>query len=480
MPEFQRFMRNSFFLVVSYFLRFSSGLAIVVLVGRSVAKEDFGRFTFALTLASFFAVAADFGLPSLTIRDVARDHALARSYYRNILTLKTIFSLICFGGIVAFVNLAKYPPETRAVVYPVAAFTFIASLANYHYFLFRGLEQMQYEAASAIIHNGMLIAGVAVALMMPHAGVKVPVSQVTYGYLGSGIVSTAMIMLVFGRRAGGARLSFNWQEWKALLQRSSYFALYGMLGLVYMSIDTLMISKLGKNPEPEMAVYQAPVKLLSAGVFAVGIITNVYIPMLSRRFLGPIEEFKSLVHTLNRMGITVLAPIVVFPFMFSHEMMTFLFTAEYVESARVLQILCIGFLVWDGPPYGIVFAAMGRQDLNFYISAVCAVVNVVLNLIFIPLYYGPIAAASTTLATYVLMKILYIHYCRKHLGSAFVDYRYPLTLALCLAIAAGLKLSGLHVVPAGIVFCLVYAGAGFVLLLSPQEKKLCLRMGLRV
>ena len=473
--ELQKVSRNSFFLAISYFLRFSSGLLLTVLVGKSVAEEDFGRLTLALTIATFFGVVTDFGLPQLTIRDVAQDHSAAARYYRNILTLKTIFSLVCFLGVIAFVHLMGYPPETRAVIYPIAIFTFIASIGSYHYFLFRGLEQMQYEAASASVHNLLLIVCVLPVLLV---GTRpVPIRQVSYGYLAAGVISTVIIIALFGRKAGGARFSFNLAEWKTLLGRSSYFALYGFLGLVYIASDTVMISKLWKHkPEREVAFYQAPVKLLMATVFILGIVTNVFLPMLSRKFKGPIDDFKSVAHTLNRVGITLIAPITMFSLFFSFEIMAFVFKSSYGESSsNVLKVLSLAFLAWYAPPYGIVFSAMEKQHINFWVSAACAVFNVALNLVFIP-RYGAIAAASTTLATYVLMRACYAWYCRKYLGETFVDLKCVTTVLVCAVIAAGLKLTGLHVMVAAVLFCIIYGPALYLLILAPPERELCLKL----
>jgi len=472
--ELQKFSRNSFFLAISYFLRFSSGLLLTVLVGKSVTEDDFGRLSLALTISTFFGVVADFGLPQLTIRDVAQDHSIAARYYRNVLTLKTVFSLICFLGVIAFVHLMKYPAETRAVIYPIAIFTFIASIGSYHYFLFRGLEQMQFEAASASVHNLLLIACVLPVLFVSEAPVLI--WKVSYGYLAAGIISTVVIIVLFGRKAGGARFSFKLAEWKTLLGRSGYFALYGFLGLIYISSDTVMISKLWKDdPEREVAFYQAPVKLLMASIFIIGIVTNVFLPMLSRKFKGPVDDFKSVVRTLNRVGITLIAPITMFSLFFSLEIMAFVFKASYGQSSNVLKVLSLAFLAWYAPPYGIVFSAMEKQHINFWVSAACAVFNVVLNLVFIP-RYGAIAAASTTLATYVLMRACYAWHCRRYLGETFVDLKCVTTVLVCAVIAAALKLTGLHVMAAAVLFCIVYVPALYLLILAPPERELCLKV----
>ena len=475
MAELKRFSRNSFFLAVSYLLRIGAGILVTILVAKHVSQDDFGRLAFALTISTFFGVAADFGLPPLTVRDIARNPSVAPAYYRSIFTLKAVLSLAGFAGVVLFVQAMRYPPEVCRVVYPIAAFTFVASLGTYHYFVFRGLEQMQYETLAAVIHNAALVLCVGGAVVLFRADGNVPVGRVTMGYLVAGLASTGLIIALLGGRLGGLRLRFDAGFWRILLGRASFFALYGFLGLIYMQIDTVMLSKLRTDANAEIAIYQAPVKLLTAAMFVVGIVINVFLPMLTRRHEGPKEDFRALVHTLNRIGITVVAPIVVFSFAFSRQIMTTLFKQEYAASAPILMILSIGFLAWNGPPYAAVFVAMGREGINFYVSAICALFNVLLNLVFIP-RYGPAGAAATTLATYMLMKAFYSYYCVKHLGSVFINFRYIATLCLCAALAYGLKMLGLNVFVSGAIFTTLYAAACYMFVLSSAEKLLLGRM----
>jgi len=448
-----------------------------VLVGWSVEQADFGRLAFALTIATFFGVASDFGMPSLTVRDIAQDRSRVPLYYRNAITIKLIFSLIAFALVIAFMHLLNYPLETRRVVYPITAFMFIASLGSYHYFLFRGMERMDLDAVASLIHNALLIICVGV-MMLPAVHTRpMHVSRVTTGYLAAGIISTSLLIILFNRRLGGIRLSFDFAAWKTLLKRSYYFAFYGFLGLIYMQIDTVMLSltKTLDNPQTEIAIYQAPVKMLNVAIMMVSVLIGAYTPVLSRRFLGPREDFKALVHTLNRIGVTIVAPITAFCFAFSDRIMAFLFPPEYAASAPILMVLGIGFLVWFGPPYGIVFTAMNKQQINFIVAAICAAANIVLNLIFIP-RYGALAAAATTLATYLLMKAFYLYYIGKHLDSILINRRYIYTLVLCAVIAAGLRFVNLHVIVSGAVFVLAYGAAAYTFVLTESERVLCRRM----
>ena len=155
--------------------------------------------------------------------------------------------------------------------------------------------------------------------------------------------------------------------------------------------------------------------------------------------------------------------------------MVFLFGAGFAESGHLLAILGFAFLVWFGPPYGVVFVAMGKESINFRVSALCAVVNVALNFIFIP-KYGPTGAALTTLATYMIMKACYAHLCRKHLGSIFINTGSILPIALCALLAFALSAAPLHVIPAGVIFCIIYGAVTYRFILSEPERALCKRL----
>ena len=476
MGELKRFSRNSFFLALSYALRFAAGLLVTVFVVKRVTLEDFGDLSFALTLSAFFGIAADFGLPMLTVRNIAQDASAAPRYYRNVLTLKILLSILAFAGVVLFVNLLGYPPQTKRVVYPIAAFMFISSLGTYHYFLFRGLERMNLEAAASLIYNASLIVCVFGVVLLADGTFPVPVGHVTTGYLAAGIMSMVIIFALLGRHVGGPGLSVDLAFWRKLLKGSSYFAFFAMLGLIYIHVDTLMLSKLWPtDTKKEIALYQAPVRLLGAAVMIVAVVINVYLPLLSRRFKGPREDFISLVKTLNRIGATMIAPIAVFTMIYSENILRFFCTPEYAASRPILIVLSVACLVWFAPPYGVVFMAMDKQRINFFVAAACAGANVVLNLIFIP-RYGGIAAAATTLATYMLQKAFYSIFSRKYLGAVLVGPRFAAALLLCAVLAGGLKLTSLHVLPAGMVFCALYAAFSYLFILSTEEKRLCLRL----
>lgn len=117
---------------------------------------------------------------------------------------------------------------------------------------------------------------------------------------------------------------------------------------------------------------------------------------------------------------------------------------------------------------------MDKQRLNFLVSLVCAVVNVALNLALIP-KYGASGAATSTVATYVIMKILYAYYYRK-LKIPMFDKSYLFIIGLSLAlIMAARSFRTYHIILVILVYFIVYGAVIYRFLLDSEEIKRLIR-----
>jgi len=100
---------------------------------------------------------------------------------------------------------------------------------------------------------------------------------------------------------------------------------------------------------------------------------------------------------------------------FAKDIVTFLFTPEFLPAVLPLAILIIGTVTYGIlASVGGIFASVGKVNLSLKISAIHAVVSVLLNIVLIPTY-GIIGAATATAASYVLTVGVDIYFLRKAL-----------------------------------------------------------------
>src|SRR5262249_4858884 len=84
------------FFVSSAYATISAGsavllLGLLMLAGRLLSADDYGRFSFALALATIIETVMDIGLGQVTVRSVARDRDDAGRIFRDVLGLKLVW-----------------------------------------------------------------------------------------------------------------------------------------------------------------------------------------------------------------------------------------------------------------------------------------------------------------------------------------------------------------------------------------------------
>src|SRR5207247_1045210 len=104
----QSVSRRFSFLANSGYATISAGsavllLGLLMLAGRFLTAVDYGKFSFALALATIVETIMDIGLGPVTVREVARDREGAGRFFRHVLGLKLLWVT---GGLVLLLIVA--------------------------------------------------------------------------------------------------------------------------------------------------------------------------------------------------------------------------------------------------------------------------------------------------------------------------------------------------------------------------------------
>ncbi|WP_123539422.1 flippase [Halosimplex salinum] len=150
------------------------------------------------------------------------------------------------------------------------------------------------------------------------------------------------------------------------------------------------------------------------------------------------------------------------------EMISFIFGREYVPGNLTLAILTVGFFVHTilGPNSNAL-VALGKSKIIFVFTAVSAIINVVLNLILIPLY-GIVGAAVATAISYTVLNVLNSAelYRSEHVLPVDYDMGFLIVCSTFIAIVVTNGISRLTIppLPALIAFGLIFGPLYLILL----------------
>lgn len=392
MSTVQRVAKNAAVLYIAYIITAILGLVLIIYVARMLGDATFGKYSFAIVFTGLFGVLTNLGMNELLVREVARDKSRATKYLSNIVIMRLILSAIVFALIALVINLMDYPEDTTMAVYVFGAYIILTSLANIFRVTFRAFERMEWEALINISERMITTSAGLVVLFMGFGLI-----ELAYVFLAAGTVNLLLSFLICARKFARPKLEADLDFWRKTLKIAIPFSLSNIFVLVYVRIDTVMLSTM--KGDAVVGWYNAAYNLVHAFEPLVFIFMAALFPVMSLFFISSDESLKVTYEKSFKYLILLGLPISVGGMVLANRIIPFLFGGEFADSIIALQIL-----VWDClllcmyRPMLYMLGSINRQGWMALIGGLGALINVGLNLVLIP-RFSYVGAGATTLAT---------------------------------------------------------------------------------
>lgn len=412
-----------------------------IYMARKLGASDFGLFSFAFSFAGIFAIIIDPGLNLLITRDVARDKILTDDYGDNIMGLKLILSVITLFLAWISLRLIGYDNNTISVVLLMGLFLMLNAFLDFFTALTDAHEKMGIGANIKII-NKLLISILGAAVLYSGGSLLGLLNWMLAGSVISAIISLYMIR----KYITTVKIRFQWSFIKTLLRKALPVAVTMVFTTVYFKIDIVMLSMYGVDNH-RIGLYSAAVKLLEILNVIPAIFIGGIFPIMASFTENRKAELKTIFRKVFQVLVIIVIPVTVITTILSRDIITIIYGSEYSDSADALSILIwTSAFIFPNFILSSLIVIADRQSLNAVFSAFCLGLNVILNLLLIPLY-GFIGAGMATVATDGLLFILATVFAVKYFGdSAFLsDTLKPLFCGLALSLII-ISLDGLSIV----------------------------------
>jgi len=181
-----------------------------------------------------------------------------------------------------------------------------------------------------------------------------------------------------------------------------------------------MLSKMRSTTE--VGIYAAAANIIIALIFIPMMYGNAIYPVISRFYITSRKSLKSAYERSFKYMLIIGLPISAGLYFLSDKIISIFYGSEYIASAAVLAILSwYLFLRFLNVVTGFTLSSINRQASRILSQGVTALVNIILNLILIPLY-GFIGAAIATVITEIIFFLIYTSFIVKYrLGIKFVS-----------------------------------------------------------
>lgn len=367
------------------------GFFVLALLTRMLGPDGFGHYSTIFAILFFVVAASDVGLATLLTREISRPLADEARIVGLLVTLRLIIVVLAtvVGGLVVW--FLPYPPLIRAGVLIASLGIISQSISQMLMGIFQKHLRIAWVALADIMARLIQLLGLAVLMrygmeyLQPVLWVNV-IAEVVH----------IAILSIAARRLVPFVLMIDVEYWKAMLRTAFPIAASLVFTLIYFKIDTIMLS-LMRTPA-EVGIYGVAYKVLEVIIFFPAMYIGLIMPFLSKHAHERTEFLRIFWRAFRVLTLGAVATVAGL-ILFAGPIMHLIGGGAFAGSASVLQILSLGIgLIFLGNLGGNAIIALDLQRQAMWAYGAGAVLNVVLNLVFIP-KYGYYAAAWTTVAT---------------------------------------------------------------------------------
>ena len=376
---------------------------------RVLHAENIGKIHFGSSIVSYISLFASLGITTYAIRECSKvkndKEELSRisSQLLSINIISTIIAYIILAGLLLFWN--ALDGYKLLIIIQGMSILFTTLGAEW---LNMAMEDFKYITIRTFVFQ--LLSIVCMFLF-----VHKPEHYLLYSIIGLVSSSGANIAnIIYRRHYCRTRITFK-IEWKRhLIPIFTLFAL-SLSQIIYVNVDTTMIGLI--KGDVEVGLYSTATRIYNIVNMAVASVAQVVLSELSFQYNQKERNYEKINDLLKYSAQFIIIfgfPCVVGLNLLTSEIIEIIAGKEYLGAVLALHILTIALLFsyLGGFVGNIILTPQGKDKVNLRNCIISAVLNLVLNAIFIP-KWGLYAAAATTAISEIVCFCLAIPHIEK-------------------------------------------------------------------
>ena len=465
-PPRRSFAGNALWLLIAEATGKVASFVFVVVVARNLGAGDYGAFAFAIAFMAPFYRLSSWGVDSVTISEVAKDHAEAVRILPAGLAVRSALGLL---ALLVALGIAPLFVDGR----PLAALAVLGvallldEISQYLSAVFRAFERMEFHAI-VVFTNRVL--SVLLALAIFAAGGKL--LAVCIAYLAGSFGAMVFGFFFLARfLPDGMRWRPDRTTLRHMLKTGAPLGIAGAVNMLAFRADTVILQAV--KGTVAVAQYSVAYRFFDSLAFVAYNLGDTAMPRIARTGKG-----RDAGRTFMLTAAAILAfylPLAVAYVFAGRWIVVTLFSDAYAEAAPALMWLGAAAAL-----YGIAFLArvscisLGRRREITWIAVIALAANLSINAFTIPRWSGTGAAAATFFTEVVEAILLAGLFLRTNAGQGSSTTKPILVPIGAAALAAGfLAATGLRDLAALLGGGVVYGAAlvGLAAVAAPDDSR---------
>jgi O-antigen/teichoic acid export membrane protein len=386
----KKIVKNSTIAIAGNIANSLVGMFVAIYLIRYLGATRYGEYSIVYAYLFFFQTISQFGIDSIVIREICRDSLRAEKLISNCITLKIVLTGVAIFAACIVLQTIGYPPQVKTLIY-IGSFSMLSSLGTLYAAYFRAHLKIEYPMLIQFVFQ--IVRAVLMLLLI---------------YWKSDLINFIILDLLIqllqvpvlwrlSKKFVISGLSMDLNIWKEILYASWPIALVGFFSTIYTRIDQVMLFQMigGKA----VGLYAVTVKLTEfLSIIPPMFMVSVF-PVISQYAVNSSKKFEKARQLSFKYLSTLIVPIAFGTTILANQIMKLLFGEQFLPATSALKILIWSeiFIFLDTANLTILISA-GLQKWNALFSFSIALINILLNLLLIPVWGITGAAVATTVS----------------------------------------------------------------------------------
>ena len=398
--------KNTSYFTFALILQKIISFTYFTIIARALGPADLGKYYFAISFTTIFAIISDLGLTSVLTREIAKYHNQANRLLGSILTLKIPLILINIVAVILFSRFFNYSPLLNTLIYLSLICTILDSFTATFFSVSRGFHNLAFESVSSVIYQIVVLISGLIILK-----IDLGLRFLMIGLVAASIFNFFYSTIVVWRKWGlDLKPKFDPKLVKLVIKIALSFGLFAIFQKIYTYLDSVLLQMLAGDYF--VGIYQIAFKIINALQFLPLAFTASLYPAMSNYWAKNREQLIITFERAMNYLIIISLPIAIGIFSLADKVVL-LFKTGYASAVLPLQISMTALLfLFIAFPVGSLLNACDKQFVNTVNMAITMIVSIVLNLILIPRWQA-VGASLTVVLTNILMLTLGLYWVPK-------------------------------------------------------------------
>jgi O-antigen/teichoic acid export membrane protein len=456
-------MRKSFFINFGILLLtnlFAKPLWIVAdLWVQRETEEEYGIYFVLFNISMLFSVLLDVGINNFNNRKIAAVPSKFKNYFPKLLSLRLILSVIYCLVLLLVAVILGYTGKNFMYISILGFNQVLLSLILFMRSNFTALQMFKVDSLISITDRLVMLIFIAFIFFTNYYTISIPL------FIGIQLLGYLVTLIVAGSILSWKKKVFK-LEWnskfnKLILQKSIPYALIVVLMMAYSYSDSIMLDQMLPNGAWHNMIYAQSFRILMAVNNYAFLISVILLPIFAK-LIHQKKEVQSLLKSVGGFMLFSLAVSAIVFHFYAEDIIGFLYSKKVngilMNSTDLeLSAKVFGFLMLSIVPmgvnytYGALLTAKGEMKILNWIAFFGVILNIVLNLYFIPTQ-GVLGATLSSVSTQYFCAVLQILLCYK-IMKFNIPYKHFLKFIIALVLFT-LATFGLHQFTRNFIFML--------------------------